>query len=93
MPEISQINIGGVLYDIKDTTARQSGGVELDTTMSDTSENGVQNKVIKAYVDDAVKAEVTTQIETQVQDTIQDSVEETLDNNAATDGDIDNLFA
>lgn len=30
-------------------------GVEPDTVMSDTSANPVQNKVIKAYVDDAIK--------------------------------------
>ena len=30
------------------------GSITLDTAMSDTSENGVQNKVIKAYVDGLV---------------------------------------
>ena len=30
----------------------ESGTIVLDTVMSDTSENGVQNKVIKKYVDD-----------------------------------------
>lgn len=28
--------------------------LDIDTTMSDTSENPVQNKVIKAYVDNAI---------------------------------------
>lgn len=32
-----------------------SGGkITIDTEMSDTSENAVQNKVIKAYVDNAI---------------------------------------
>lgn len=92
MPELSQINVGGVLYDIKDATARQNAGIELDTAMSDTSTNGVQNCIIKAYVDSAVATEVTTQIETQVQDKVQESVEETLEDNTATDNDIDSLF-
>lgn len=30
------------------------GSITLDTAMSDTSENAVQNKVIKAYVDEVV---------------------------------------
>lgn len=60
MATISQIEIKGVLYDIKDTTARQDTGTELDTAMSDTSENGVQNKVVKAYVDDAITTESIT---------------------------------
>ena len=41
--------------------AAQSGGVEPDNEMSDTSENVVQNKVIKAYVD-AVSARIDTLI-------------------------------
>lgn len=92
MAELSQIEVGGVLYDIKDATARQNSGIELDTAMSDTSEKGVQNKVIKAYVDSTVKTEVITQVETQVQETVKESVEGTLNDNAATDSDIDSLF-
>lgn len=30
------------------------GSADIDTKMSDTSENAVQNKVIKAYVDDSI---------------------------------------
>ena len=40
--------------DQKIQAAASSGGVDPDDTMSDTSENAVQNKVIKAYVDDKV---------------------------------------
>lgn len=96
MAELSQINVGGVLYDIKDATARQNTGIELDTEMSDTSEHGVQNKVIKAYIDNAlieeVSKEVAAQIEEQVQDTVKENVEDTLDEKTATDDDIDSLF-
>jgi hypothetical protein len=35
----------------KDGEGGSGGGITLDTAMSDTSENAVQNKVIKAYVD------------------------------------------
>lgn len=79
MPELSQISIGGVLYDIKDNIARQNTSVELDTEMLDDSENGVQNKVIKAYVDETVKTEVTIQIEETVQDTVQETIKDTVD--------------
>lgn len=79
MAEISQIEVNGVLYDLKDTTARQNTGIELDTEMLDDSERGVQNKVIKAYVDNTVVQEVTIQIETQVQDTIQESVDKAVE--------------
>lgn len=41
--------------------AAASSGVDPDDTMSDTSENGVQNKVIKAYVD-AVSQRIDTLI-------------------------------
>ena len=34
--------------------AGEGGSITLDTAMSDTSENAVQNKVIKAYVDGLV---------------------------------------
>ena len=33
------------------TSTGDGGSIVLDTEMSDTSENAVQNKVIKAYVD------------------------------------------
>lgn len=79
MAELSQIEVDGILYDIKDTTARENTGIELDIEMSDTSEKGVQNKVIKAYVDSKVVEEVTTQIESQVQETIQDSVDKAVE--------------
>ena len=94
MAEISQINIGGVLYDIKDTTARQNTGAELDTEMSDTSENGVQNRVIKAYIDDSVAHEVTIQIETQVQENIQETVKDTVEEilSGSSDGRRSGLF-
>ena len=89
MAEISQINIGGVLYDIKDTTARQNTGIELDAEMSDTSTNGVQNCTVKAYVDNAVATEVTVQIENQLQDTIQESVDKAVED-ALSGGSDDN---
>lgn len=38
----------------KDGEGGSGGSITLDTTMSDTSENAVQNKVIKAYVDGLV---------------------------------------
>ena len=88
MAELSQIKIGGVLYDIKDTIARENSGIELDTEMNETSTNGVQNCVIKAYVDNAV----ATEIEVKIQDVVKDSVSDTLEDNAATDDDIDSMF-
>lgn len=42
MTSTTTVNIGG-----------GGGSIVLDTFMSDTSQNGVQNRVIKAYVDDA----------------------------------------
>ena len=38
------------------------GNIVIDDAMSDTSENAVQNKVIKAYVDETVKTYVETEI-------------------------------
>ena len=38
----------------KDGASGEGGSITLDTAMSDTSENAVQNKVIKAYVDGLV---------------------------------------
>ena len=40
--------------------SEQGGSVTVDTSMSDTSENPVQNKVIKAYVDDEVATKQDT---------------------------------
>lgn len=39
---------------------------EVDTSMSDTSENAVQNKVIKAYVDAAISQSITNTLNTAV---------------------------
>lgn len=97
MAEISKINVAGVEYSLKDSTARESVSTlesskadsattlagygitdaytkeevdaaitakfsDMDATMSDTSTNAVQNKVIKAYVDaeDAKKQDALT---------------------------------
>lgn len=38
----------------------------IDTTMSDSSENAVQNKVVKKYIDDAVAGAITTTLNTAV---------------------------
>lgn len=102
MADLSQIKIGGVLYDIKDATARENEGIELDTEMSDTSTNGVQNCIVKAYVDNSVKTEVTNQIETQVQNSIQETVQEEIEKTLSggsedgsgtnTDDEIDSWF-
>ena len=35
-------------------TAGGGGNIDIDNAMSDTSENAVQNKVIKKYVDDSI---------------------------------------
>lgn len=43
----------GITFHAADGEQRQGTKV-VDTEMSDTSENAVQNKVIKAYVDDAI---------------------------------------
>ena len=44
----------------------QSGGnISIDSEMSDTSENAVQNKVIKAYVDNT-KVELQTYLNEQI---------------------------
>ena len=61
MADLSQIKIGGVLYDIKDATARENEGIELDTEMSDTSTNGVQNCIVKAYVDTMSMSQVESE--------------------------------
>ena len=34
------------------------GSITIDTEMSDTSENAVQNKVIKAYVDESIQVAI-----------------------------------
>ena len=39
-------------YATKDYVDRHSSKIDVDTEMSDTSENAVQNKIIKQYVDD-----------------------------------------
>ena len=86
-----------VFYVYDDDEGYDGNNTELDTAMSDTSENGVQNKVIKAYVDDTIKEE-TTQIEAQLQDTIQESVEQAvsdaMSNSSGSDADaeIDSWF-
>lgn len=52
--DVSEVTDGQVLkYDaeIEKWVAGNGGTVEIDDEMSDSSENAVQNKVIKAYVD------------------------------------------
>lgn len=39
-------------------TAGGGGSMVIDSAMSDTSENAVQNKVIKAYVDESIQAAI-----------------------------------
>lgn len=39
---------------------------EVDTSMSDTSENPVQNKVVKDYVDSAISEAITNTLNTAV---------------------------
>ena len=85
MAELSQIKIGGVLYNIKDATARENTGIELDTEMNETSTNGVQNCVIKAYVDNQITTEVENQIEIQLQDSIQETVNKAVDEKLSND--------
>lgn len=63
--KIATININGVDVDIYAPTQQS---VSFDNEMSDTSENGVQNKVIKKYVDDAIGG--ITGIEFQIVDTL-----------------------
>lgn len=53
--KIGSISINGVSTDI---FAPQGQTITIDTQMSDSSENAVQNKVIKSYVDAAVGAVV-----------------------------------
>ena len=43
-----------------------SGSSEVDTSMSDTSTNAVQNKVIKAYVDEAISQSITNALNTAI---------------------------
>ena len=54
-----------------------SGGtIILDTEMSDTSENAVQNKVIKKYVDEEIKrvADYATNISSSVDNRLTDTM-------------------
>lgn len=51
--KIAEITINGTTVNVY---VPESTAVIVDTTMSDTSTNAVQNKVIKQYVDDAVGA-------------------------------------
>ena len=53
--KIGEITINGTTVNIYAPTPQ---GITIDTQMSDTSENAVQNKVIKSYVDAAVGAVV-----------------------------------
>lgn len=48
--ETSKIYTHGKMYN-----SSEAGSIDLDTAMSDTSENGVQNKVIKTYVDESME--------------------------------------
>ena len=51
--KVAEIDINGTTIDVYVPTGQT---ITIDTAMSSTSENAVQNKVIKAYVDDAVAA-------------------------------------
>jgi hypothetical protein len=53
--KVAEITINGTTIDVY---VPASSVITMDTEMSDSSENAVQNKVIKAYVDNAVGAVV-----------------------------------
>lgn len=44
----------------------EGGNIAIDNAMSDTSENAVQNKVIKAYVDESIQAAILDSWEVEV---------------------------
>ena len=73
--------------------------ITIDDTVTETSDNAVSSKAVKAYVDASmkteVKEEVSEQIKTEIGDTVQTTIEEKMAENMATasNDDIDSLFA
>lgn len=59
MAELSQIKINGVLYDIKDSVARETSGVNLEE--------------VKEYVNNQIVTEVENKVQDVVKDTIEDN--------------------
>lgn len=53
MANLEKITAGGVTYDLRDASAVHT----VDSAMSSSSTDPVQNKVVKAYVDDAIQNE------------------------------------
>ena len=55
-------SIGKIIGNTVATPVRMSAGgggnVVVDNAMSDTSENAVQNKIIKKYVDESIQAAI-----------------------------------
>ena len=73
--------------------------ITIDDTVTETSDNAVSSKAVKAYVDASVKTEVkdevSEQIKTEIGDTVQTTIEEKMAENmgTASNDDIDSLFA
>ena len=73
--------------------------ITIDDTVTETSDNAVSSKAVKAYVDASMKTEVKTevseQIKTEIGDTVQTTIEEKMAENmgTASNDDIDSLFA
>ena len=73
--------------------------ITIDDAVTETSNNAVSSKAVKAYVDASMKTEVKTevseQIKTEIGDTVQTIIEEKMSENMATasNDDIDSLFA
>ena len=53
MANLEKLTAGGVTYDLRDASAVHT----VDSAMSSSSTNPVQNKVVKEYVDDAIQSE------------------------------------
>ena len=73
--------------------------ITIDDTVTETSDNAVSSKAVKAYVDASMKTEVKTevseQIKTEIGDTVQTTIEEKMAENmeTASNDEIDSLFA
>ena len=57
LPNLHALTINGVSYD-----GSEAKTITVDTAMSDESENLVQNKTIKKYIDDAIFAVLNTEV-------------------------------
>lgn len=57
---------GQQIDDLLEQVEQGGGGVTVDSEMSDTSENPVQNKVVKDYVDSAISEAITNTLNTAV---------------------------